>query len=123
MLGTWPLLEEEKQLVYWIRQEASKGATVFACLEGRSKSCIIKYGATCVNRRQRRGAAVFLNRDEKSAGNGRQRRIRSLWKRSRKLRVFQRLRSHDEPLDCRVSQYVKLQFSAGIINSWGADMN
>ncbi|QHB09782.1 hypothetical protein SCEN_K00100 [Saccharomyces cerevisiae] len=53
MLGTWPLLEEEKQLVYWIRQEASKGAKFSACLEGRSKSCIIKYGATCVNRRQR----------------------------------------------------------------------
>ncbi|CAI4623994.1 CFF_collapsed_G0035340.mRNA.1.CDS.1 [Saccharomyces cerevisiae] len=30
MLGTWPLpREEEKQLVYWIRQEASKGAQVF----------------------------------------------------------------------------------------------
>ncbi|CAI4433940.1 ADI_G0031780.mRNA.1.CDS.1 [Saccharomyces cerevisiae] len=29
MLGTWPLLEEEKQLVYWIRQEASKGSQVF----------------------------------------------------------------------------------------------
>ncbi|KAF4003388.1 hypothetical protein FOB22_004230 [Saccharomyces cerevisiae] len=42
MLGTWPLLEEEKQLVYWIRQEASKGAKFSACLEGRSKSCIIK---------------------------------------------------------------------------------
>ncbi|CAI4306639.1 ASN_collapsed_G0006730.mRNA.1.CDS.1 [Saccharomyces cerevisiae] len=68
MLGTWPLREEEKQLVYWIRQEASKGAKFSACLEGRSKSCIIKYGATCVNRRQRRGAAVLLNRDEKSAG-------------------------------------------------------
>ncbi|CAI4447057.1 CLN_G0017890.mRNA.1.CDS.1 [Saccharomyces cerevisiae] len=36
-----------------IRQEASKGAKFSACLEGRSKSCIIKYGATCVNRRQR----------------------------------------------------------------------
>ncbi|CAI4242111.1 BCN_G0000920.mRNA.1.CDS.1 [Saccharomyces cerevisiae] len=34
MLGTWPLLEEEKQLVYWIRQEASKGAKFSACLEG-----------------------------------------------------------------------------------------
>nr|CAI6624235.1 CNT_HP1_G0038140.mRNA.1.CDS.1 [Saccharomyces cerevisiae] len=29
MLGTWPLLEEEKQFVYWIRQEASKGAKFF----------------------------------------------------------------------------------------------
>ncbi|KAF4000295.1 hypothetical protein FOB22_007199 [Saccharomyces cerevisiae] len=60
MLGTWPLLEEEKQLVYWIRQEASKGAKFSACLEGRSKSCIIKYGATCVNRRQR-CCQYFLN--------------------------------------------------------------
>ncbi|CAI4489443.1 ADI_G0019440.mRNA.1.CDS.1 [Saccharomyces cerevisiae] len=53
MLGTWLLLEEEKQLVYWIRQEASKGAEFSACLEGKSKSCILKYGATCVNRRRR----------------------------------------------------------------------
>ncbi|CAI4842213.1 APG_G0053040.mRNA.1.CDS.1 [Saccharomyces cerevisiae] len=30
-----------------------QGAKFSACLEGRSKSCIIKYGATCVNRRQR----------------------------------------------------------------------
>ncbi|CAI7052633.1 BBT_collapsed_G0005100.mRNA.1.CDS.1 [Saccharomyces cerevisiae] len=30
-----------------------QGSQVSACLEGRSKSCIIKYGATCVNRRQR----------------------------------------------------------------------
>nr|CAI6592910.1 CNT_HP1_G0029840.mRNA.1.CDS.1 [Saccharomyces cerevisiae] len=34
MLGTWPLLEEEKQLVYWIRQEASKGAK-FSAVSGR----------------------------------------------------------------------------------------
>ncbi|CAI4694332.1 ADI_G0039690.mRNA.1.CDS.1 [Saccharomyces cerevisiae] len=42
MLGTWPLLEEEKQLVYWIRQEASKGAKFSACLEGRSKELYYK---------------------------------------------------------------------------------
>nr|CAI6568384.1 ADM_HP1_G0017330.mRNA.1.CDS.1 [Saccharomyces cerevisiae] len=29
MLGTWPLLEEEKQLVYWIRQEGKQGSQVF----------------------------------------------------------------------------------------------
>ncbi|CAI4659226.1 AIS_collapsed_G0039350.mRNA.1.CDS.1 [Saccharomyces cerevisiae] len=40
MPGTWLLLEEKKQLVYWIRQEASKGAEFSACLEGKSKSCI-----------------------------------------------------------------------------------
>ncbi|CAI4695970.1 ADI_G0039830.mRNA.1.CDS.1 [Saccharomyces cerevisiae] len=33
MLGTWLLLEEEKQLVYWIRQEATKGGEFSACLE------------------------------------------------------------------------------------------
>ncbi|CAI4724741.1 CFA_G0047470.mRNA.1.CDS.1 [Saccharomyces cerevisiae] len=42
LLGSWPLLEEEKQLAYWIRQEASKGAKFSACLEGRSKSCFSK---------------------------------------------------------------------------------
>ncbi|CAI4777281.1 CFF_collapsed_G0048980.mRNA.1.CDS.1 [Saccharomyces cerevisiae] len=64
MLGTWPLREEEKQLVYWIRQEASKGAKFSACLEGRSKSCIIKYGATCVNRRQRCCSTFELGREK-----------------------------------------------------------
>ncbi|CAI4741811.1 AIC_G0047420.mRNA.1.CDS.1 [Saccharomyces cerevisiae] len=29
MLGTWPLLEEEKQLVYWIRQRGKQGSQVF----------------------------------------------------------------------------------------------
>nr|CAI6454932.1 CFF_HP1_G0025420.mRNA.1.CDS.1 [Saccharomyces cerevisiae] len=60
------ITKEEKQLVYWIRQEASKGAKFSACLEGRSKSCIIKYGATCVNRRQRCCSTFEL--DEKVPG-------------------------------------------------------
>nr|CAI6623793.1 CNT_HP1_G0033170.mRNA.1.CDS.1 [Saccharomyces cerevisiae] len=81
------ITRREKQLVYWIRQEASKGAKFSACLEGRSKSCIIKYGATCVNRRQRCCSTFELA--TKSAGkNGRQKTIRSLWKRSRKLEFF-----------------------------------
>nr|CAI6415178.1 BBF_HP1_G0006410.mRNA.1.CDS.1 [Saccharomyces cerevisiae] len=42
----------------------ARGAKFSACLEGRSKSCIIKYGATCVNRRQR-CCSTFLNWDEK----------------------------------------------------------
>nr|CAI6523550.1 CNT_HP1_G0014950.mRNA.1.CDS.1 [Saccharomyces cerevisiae] len=93
MLGTWPLLEEEKQLVYWIRQEASKGAKFSACLEGRSKSCIIKYGATCVNRRQR-CCSDLLNWDEKSAGkNGRQKTDTVFVEALEKVGVFQRLRS------------------------------
>ncbi|CAI4413461.1 AEG_G0014080.mRNA.1.CDS.1 [Saccharomyces cerevisiae] len=92
MLGTWPLLEEEKQLVYWIRQEASKGAKFSACLEGRSKSCIIKYGATCVNRRQRCCSTFELGREK----------CREEWEAKddtvfvealEKVGVFQRLRS------------------------------
>ncbi|CAI4782428.1 ALH_1b_G0047840.mRNA.1.CDS.1 [Saccharomyces cerevisiae] len=60
--------------------------------EGRSKGCIIKYGATCGI--EDRGAAVLLNWDEKSARkNGRQKTIRSLWKRAREKLGFQRLRS------------------------------
>ncbi|CAI4923017.1 ATV_HP_G0084470.mRNA.1.CDS.1 [Saccharomyces cerevisiae] len=41
MLGTWPLLEEEKQLVDWIRQ-GQEGSQVFphVCKRG-SKSCIV----------------------------------------------------------------------------------
>ncbi|CAI6414937.1 CNT_HP2_G0006290.mRNA.1.CDS.1 [Saccharomyces cerevisiae] len=59
-----------------------------------------------------RGAAVLLKLGRKSAGkNGRQKTIRSLWKRSRKVGVFQRLRSHDRAADCKGPQYVKLQFS------------
>ncbi|CAI4429361.1 AEL_collapsed_G0016520.mRNA.1.CDS.1 [Saccharomyces cerevisiae] len=89
MLGTWPLLEEEKQLVYWIRQRGKQREPSFPHVwKADQKSCIIKYGATCVNRRQR-CCSTFLNWDEKSAGkNGRQKAIRSLWKRSRKLEFF-----------------------------------
>ncbi|CAI4870445.1 ADI_G0059110.mRNA.1.CDS.1 [Saccharomyces cerevisiae] len=113
MLGTWPLLEEEKQLVYWIRQEASKGAKFSACLEGRSKSCIIKYGATCVNRRQ--GTAVLLNWDEKSARkNGRQRRY-GLCGSARESWSFSAFAFHDE-LDCRVRSTSSCSL-AGIIDS------
>nr|CAI6560745.1 CNT_HP1_G0014940.mRNA.1.CDS.1 [Saccharomyces cerevisiae] len=44
MLGTWPLLEEETMRIEFERAE--QGSQVFRrCLEGRSKSCIIKYGA------------------------------------------------------------------------------
>ncbi|CAI4761011.1 BDN_1c_G0034040.mRNA.1.CDS.1 [Saccharomyces cerevisiae] len=109
MLGTWPLLEEEKQLVYWVRQEASKGAKFSACLEGRSKSCIIKYGATYVNRRQR--CAVLLDWTRKSAGkNGRQKTIRSFVGSAREVGFFQRLRSM-RSAGLQGPQYVKLQFS------------
>ncbi|CAI5294495.1 ASB_HP2_G0031800.mRNA.1.CDS.1 [Saccharomyces cerevisiae] len=81
-----------------------------ACLEGRSKSCIIKYGATCVNRRQR-CCSNFLNWDEKVPGrNGRQKTIRSLWKRSRKSWSFAAFAFHDERWTAG-PQYVKLQFS------------
>ncbi|EGA80230.1 Yrf1-8p [Saccharomyces cerevisiae Lalvin QA23] len=64
MLGTWPLLEEEKQLVYWIRQEASKGAKFSACLEGRSKSLYYKVWS---NLRESKTEVLqyFLNWDEK----------------------------------------------------------
>ncbi|CAI4432654.1 CBM_collapsed_G0017100.mRNA.1.CDS.1 [Saccharomyces cerevisiae] len=95
MLGTWPgYREEEKQFVYWIRQEASKGAKFSACLEGRSKSCIIKYGATCVNRRQR--CCSTLNWDEKVPGRmGRQRRY-GLCGSARESWRFSAFAFHDE---------------------------
>nr|CAI6404295.1 ASN_HP1_G0004720.mRNA.1.CDS.1 [Saccharomyces cerevisiae] len=107
MLGTWPVLEEEKQLVYWIRQEASKGAK-FSRMSGRQiKELYYK----------RRGAAVLLNRDEKSAGkNGRQKTNTVFVERARKVGVFQRLRSHDAEWDCRVRSTSSCSL-AGIIDS------
>ncbi|CAI4689371.1 AHG_G0043620.mRNA.1.CDS.1 [Saccharomyces cerevisiae] len=100
MLGTWPLLEEEKQLVYWIRQEASKGAKFSACLEGRSKSCIIK------------GAAVLfeLGREKSAGKNGRQKDDTVFVEALEKVGVFQRLRSMTSA-GLQGPQYVKLQFS------------
>ncbi|CAI7383925.1 CPS_collapsed_G0036410.mRNA.1.CDS.1 [Saccharomyces cerevisiae] len=99
MLGTWPLLEEEKQLVYWIRQEASKGAKFSACLEGRSKSCILK------------GAAVLLNWDEKSAREEWEAKDNTVVVEAlEKGGVFQRLRSMTSA-GLQGPQYVKLQFS------------
>lgn len=109
MLGTWPLLEEEKQLVYWIRQEASKGAKFSACLEGRSKSCIIKYGATCVNRRQRCCSTFELGR-EKVPGRMGGKDDTVFVEALEKVGVFQRLRSMTSA-GLQGPQYVKLQFS------------
>ncbi|CAI6460275.1 ASN_HP2_G0021970.mRNA.1.CDS.1 [Saccharomyces cerevisiae] len=101
MLGTWPLLEEEKQLVYWIRQEASKGAKFSACLEGRSKSCIIKGEVL----------QYFLNRDEKSAGEEWEAKDDTVFVEAlEKVGVFQRLRSMTSA-GLQGPQYVKLQFS------------
>ncbi|CAI4522986.1 BGP_1a_G0030980.mRNA.1.CDS.1 [Saccharomyces cerevisiae] len=91
MLGTWPLLEEEKQLVYWIRQEASKGAKFSACLEGRSKSCIIKDEKKCREEWEAKDDTVFVEALEK-------------------VGVFQRLRSMTSA-GLQGPQYVKLQFS------------
>ncbi|CAI4552228.1 APG_G0025900.mRNA.1.CDS.1 [Saccharomyces cerevisiae] len=95
MLGTWPLLEEEKQLVYWIRQEASKGAKFSACLEGRSKSCIIKYGATCVNRRQRCCSTFELGREKVPGRMGGKRRY-GLCGSARESWSFSAFAFHDE---------------------------
>ncbi|CAI4973117.1 BTE_HP_G0035960.mRNA.1.CDS.1 [Saccharomyces cerevisiae] len=60
-----------------------------------SKSCIIKYGATCVNRRQRSAVLFELGREKMGRMGGKDDTV--LWKRSRKVGVFQRLRFHDEP--------------------------
>nr|CAI6527635.1 BAF_HP1_G0022890.mRNA.1.CDS.1 [Saccharomyces cerevisiae] len=110
MLGSWPLLEEEKQLVYWIRQEASKGAKFSACLEGRSKSCILKYGATCVNRRQR-WCSTFLNWDEKKCQEEWEAKDDTVFVEAlEKVGVFQRLRSMTSA-GLQGPQYVKVQFS------------
>ncbi|CAI4608043.1 AGK_G0034680.mRNA.1.CDS.1 [Saccharomyces cerevisiae] len=111
MLGTWPLLEEEKQLVYWIRQRGKqKGAKFSACLEGRSKSCIIKYGATCVNRRQR-CCSTFLNWDEKKCREEWEAKDDTVFVEAlEKVGVFQRLRSMTSA-GLQGPQYVKLQFS------------
>ncbi|CAI4298707.1 CDG_1a_G0004950.mRNA.1.CDS.1 [Saccharomyces cerevisiae] len=55
MLGTWPLLKEETISVL---DSAKRQKEQFsACLEGRSVSCILKYGATCGI--EDRGAAVL----------------------------------------------------------------
>ncbi|CAI4785948.1 BBF_collapsed_G0049010.mRNA.1.CDS.1 [Saccharomyces cerevisiae] len=99
MLGTWPLLEEEKQLVYWIRQEASKGAKFSACLEGRSKSCIIK------------GAAVLFELGREKCREEWEAKDDTVFVEAlEKVGVFQRLRSMTSA-GLQGPQYVKLQFS------------
>ncbi|CAI4450526.1 ADQ_G0017820.mRNA.1.CDS.1 [Saccharomyces cerevisiae] len=94
MLGTWPLLEEEKQLVYWIRQEASKGG---------------QYGATCVNRRQRCCSTFELGR-EKCQEEWEAKDDTVFVEALEKVGVFQRLRSMTSA-GLQGPQYVKLQFS------------
>ncbi|CAI4541480.1 CDG_1a_G0025700.mRNA.1.CDS.1 [Saccharomyces cerevisiae] len=88
---------------------ANKGAKFSACLEGRSKSCILKYGATCVNRRQRCCSTFELGR-EKCQEEWRQKTIRSFVEALEKVGVFQRLRSMTSA-GLQGPQYVKLQFS------------
>ncbi|CAI4439292.1 ADI_G0014970.mRNA.1.CDS.1 [Saccharomyces cerevisiae] len=109
MLGTWLLLEEEKQLVYWIRQEASKGAEFSACLEGKSKSCIFKVWS---NLRESKTEVLqyFLNWDEKKCQEEWEAKDDTVVVEAlEKLEVFQRLRSMTSA-GLQGPQYVKLQF-------------
>ncbi|CAI4608453.1 AEL_collapsed_G0035490.mRNA.1.CDS.1 [Saccharomyces cerevisiae] len=64
MLGTWPLLEEEKQLVYWIRQEAKQGSQVFRMSGRQIKELYYKVWS---NLRESKTEVLqyFLNWDEK----------------------------------------------------------
>nr|CAI6468972.1 BAF_HP1_G0000870.mRNA.1.CDS.1 [Saccharomyces cerevisiae] len=88
MLGTWPLLEEEKQLVYWVRQRGKQGSQVFRMSGRQIKELYFKVWSN-LGESKTEVVQYFLNWDEKSAGkNGRQKTIRSLWKRSRKLEFF-----------------------------------
>ncbi|CAI4394653.1 CFF_collapsed_G0013850.mRNA.1.CDS.1 [Saccharomyces cerevisiae] len=65
-----------------------QGSQVSRMLEGRSKSCIIKYGATCVNLKTE-VLHYFRTGTRKVPGRmGGKKTIRSLWKRSRKLEFF-----------------------------------
>ncbi|CAI4430748.1 AIC_G0016420.mRNA.1.CDS.1 [Saccharomyces cerevisiae] len=110
MLGTWPLLEEEKQLVYWIRQEASKGAKFSACLEGRSKSLYYKVWS---NLRESKTEVLqyFLNWDEKKCREEWEAKDDTVFVEAlEKVGVFQRLRSMTSA-GLQGPQYVKLQFS------------
>ncbi|CAI4850894.1 BGN_3a_G0057250.mRNA.1.CDS.1 [Saccharomyces cerevisiae] len=70
-----------------------------------------QYGATCVNRRQRRGAAVLLNRDEKKCREEWEAKDDTVFVEAlEKVGVFQRLRSMTSA-GLQGPQYVKLQFS------------
>nr|CAI6687436.1 AAC_HP1_G0040150.mRNA.1.CDS.1 [Saccharomyces cerevisiae] len=110
MLGTWPLLEEEKQLVYWIRQEASKGSQVFRMSGRQIKELYYKVWS---NLRESKTEVLqyFLNWDEKKCREEWEAKDDTVFVEAlEKVGVFQRLRSMTSA-GLQGPQYVKLQFS------------
>ncbi|CAI4378889.1 BCN_G0014140.mRNA.1.CDS.1 [Saccharomyces cerevisiae] len=101
MLGTWPLLEEEKQLVYWVRQEASKGSQVFRMSGRQIKELYYK-----VWRHLRESKTEVLH----AGKNGEAKDDTVFVEALEKVGVFQRLRSMTSA-GLQGPQYVKLQFS------------
>ncbi|CAI4505636.1 ADM_collapsed_G0023440.mRNA.1.CDS.1 [Saccharomyces cerevisiae] len=110
MLGTWPLLEEEKQLVYWIRQETSKGAKFSACLGRQIKELYYKVWSNLRESKTEVLQYFELGREKVPGRMGGKRRY-GLCGSARESWSFSAFAFHDERLDCKGPQYVKLQFS------------
>ncbi|CAI4671955.1 CDA_G0039140.mRNA.1.CDS.1 [Saccharomyces cerevisiae] len=110
MLGTWPLLEEEKQLVYWIRQEASKGAKFFRMSGRQIKELYYKVWSN-LGESKTEVVQYFLNWDEKKCQEEWEAKDDTVFVEAlEKVGVFQRLRSMTSA-GLQGPQYVKVQFS------------
>ncbi|CAI4553994.1 AEH_G0025810.mRNA.1.CDS.1 [Saccharomyces cerevisiae] len=110
MLGTWPLLEEEKQLVYWIRQRGKQGSQVFRMSGRQIKELYYKVWS---NLRESKTEVLqyFLNWDEKKCREEWEAKDDTVFVEAlEKVGVFQRLRSMTSA-GLQGPQYVKLQFS------------
>ncbi|CAI4756378.1 ADI_G0045280.mRNA.1.CDS.1 [Saccharomyces cerevisiae] len=109
MLGTWLLLEEEKQLVYWIRQRGKQGSRVFRMSGRQIKELYFKVWS---NLRESKTEVLqyFLNWDEKKCQEEWEAKDDTVVVEAlEKLEVFQRLRSMTSA-GLQGPQYVKLQF-------------
>ncbi|CAI4450020.1 ANE_G0016350.mRNA.1.CDS.1 [Saccharomyces cerevisiae] len=116
MLGTWPLLEEEKQLVYWIRQGGKQGSQVFRMSGRQIKELYFKVWS---NLRESKTEVLqsFGTGTRKVPGrNGRQKTIRVFVEALEKSWSFSAFAFHDERWTAGVRSTSSCSL-AGIIDS------
>ncbi|CAI4303782.1 CPA_1a_G0006460.mRNA.1.CDS.1 [Saccharomyces cerevisiae] len=110
MLGTWLLLEEEKQLAYWIRSTRGRqGSRVFCMSGGQIKELYFKVWSK-LGESKTEVLQYFLNWDEKECQEEWEAKDDTVVVEAlEKLGVFRRLRSMTSAR-LQGPQYVKQQF-------------